>query len=36
MELMSTGKVILKKLRRDHMAVFFVNLPPCLIGMKDC
>ena len=31
------GKAILKKqLKRDQMAVFFVNLPPCLIGMEAC
>lgn len=31
------GKVVLKKqLRRDQMATFFVNLPPCLIGMEAC
>lgn len=29
------GKAVLKKqLRRDQMATFFVNLPPCLIGME--
>ena len=27
------GKVLVKKqLRRDQMATFFVNLPPCLLG----
>lgn len=31
------GKVALRKqLRRDQMTVFFVNLPPCLIGMEAC
>jgi len=31
------GKVVLRKqLRRDQMAVFFANLPPCLIGMEAC
>lgn len=31
------GKAVLKKqLRRDQMSVFFVNLPPCLIGMEAC
>lgn len=31
------GKALLKKqLRRDQMASFFVNLPPCLIGMEAC
>lgn len=31
------GKVVIKKqLRRDQMAEFFVNLPPCLIGMEAC
>ena len=31
------GKVFVKKqLRRDQMATFFVNLPPCLIGMEAC
>ena len=31
------GKVLVKKqLRRDQIAGFFVNLPPCLIGMEAC
>lgn len=31
------GKVVLRKqLRRDQMAAFFANLPPCLIGMEAC
>ena len=31
------GKAVLRKqLRRDQMAAFFVNLPPCLIGMEAC
>lgn len=31
------GKALLKKrLRRDQLAAFFVNLPPCLIGMEAC
>jgi len=31
------GKVLVKKqLRRDQMVTFFVNLPPCLIGMEAC
>lgn len=31
------GKAILKKqLKREQMAVFFINLPPCLIGMEAC
>ena len=31
------GKVVLRKqLRRDQMAVFFANLPACLIGMEAC
>lgn len=31
------GKAVLKKqLKRDQMAAFFVNLPPCLIGMEAC
>lgn len=31
------GKAVMKKqLRRDQMANFFVNLPPCLIGMEAC
>ena len=31
------GKVALRKqLRRDQMNSFFVNLPPCLIGMEAC
>jgi transposase len=28
--------VLKKRLRRDQMATFFVNLPPCLIGMEAC
>ena len=31
------GKAVLKKqLKREQMAAFFVNLPPCLIGMEAC
>jgi transposase len=31
------GKTVLKKqIKRDQMAAFFVNLPPCLIGMEAC
>jgi transposase len=31
------GKSVLKKqLKRDQMASFFVNLPPCLVGMEAC
>ncbi|AHG20713.1 transposase [Chania multitudinisentens RB-25] len=31
------GKAILKKqYRRDQIAPFFINLPPCLIGMEAC
>lgn len=31
------GKVLVKKqLRRDQVATFFVNLPPCLVGMESC
>lgn len=31
------GKAVLKKqLKRDQMAMFFSNLPPCLIGMEAC
>lgn len=31
------GKTVLKKqLRRDAMLMFFVNLPPCCIGMEAC
>lgn len=31
------GKTALKKqIKRDQMATFFVNLPPCLIGMEAC
>ena len=31
------GKVVLRKqLKRDQVARFFVNLPPCLIGMEAC
>jgi transposase len=33
----SRGKAVLtKQLRRDQMAAFFVQLPPCLIGMEAC
>ncbi len=28
--------VLRKQLRRDQMAAFFANLPPCLIGMEAC
>jgi len=31
------GRAVLRKqLRRDQLAGFFVNLPPCLIGMEAC
>lgn len=31
------GKAILRKQpRRDQVAVFFENLPPCLVGMEAC
>jgi transposase len=31
------GKAVLcKKLNRSHVLEFFVNLPPCLIGMEAC
>ena len=31
------GKAVLKKqLKRDKVCEFFVNLPPCLIGMEAC
>jgi transposase len=31
------GKTVLKKqIKRDQMPTFFVNLPPCLIGMEAC
>ncbi len=31
------GKIVLRKqLRRDQMGAFFVNLPPCLIGVEAC
>jgi transposase len=31
------GKVLVKKqLRRDQVPMFFVNLPPCLVGMEAC
>jgi transposase len=31
------GKAMLKKqLKRDQMAAFFANLPPCLVGMEAC
>ena len=28
--------VLRKQLRRDQMAPFFANLPPCLVGMEAC
>ena len=28
--------VLRRQLRRDQMAAFFANLPPCLIGMEAC
>ena len=32
-----SGKEVLKKqIKRDQMTHFFVNLPPCLIGMEAC
>ena len=31
------GRAVLKKqMKRDELAVFFANLPPCLIGMEAC
>ena len=31
------GKTTIKKqLRRAQMAEFFINLPPCLVGMEAC
>jgi transposase len=31
------GKVVLRRqLRREQVARFFVNLPPCLVGMESC
>ncbi len=31
------GKTVLRKtLKRSHVAAFFANLPPCLIGMEAC
>lgn len=31
------GKVVLKKsLKREQVAPFFANLPPCLVGMEAC
>ena len=31
------GKAVLKKqLKRNHVLVFFSNMPPCLIGMEAC
>src|SRR5579862_1403950 len=31
------GKAVLRKqLRRTQVAVFFANLPPCVIGMEAC
>ena len=28
--------VVRKQLRRDEVAVFFANLPACLVGMEAC
>jgi transposase len=31
------GQIVIQtRLRRSQMAEFFVNLPPCLIGMEAC
>jgi len=31
------GKVVLRRqLRRDQLAAFFANMPPCLVGMEAC
>ena len=31
------GQVVLRRqLRREQLARFFVNLPPCMIGMASC
>jgi len=31
------GKAVVRKqLRRTQVAVFFANLPPCIIGMEAC
>jgi len=31
------AKVVLRRqLRREQVALYFVNLPPCLIGMEAC
>ena len=31
------GKVVVtKRLRRDAVLAFFVNLPPCVVGMEAC
>jgi len=31
------GKTVLKKqLKREQMAAFFANMPPCVIGMEAC
>ena len=31
------GKTVLKRqLKRDQMAVFFANTPPCLVGLEAC
>jgi transposase len=33
----ASGKAVLRKqLKRDQIATFFANLPPCLIGMEAC
>jgi len=32
-----SGKAVLRKqLKRDQVAPFFANLPPCLIGIEAC
>ena len=32
----AAGSVLRRQLRRDQMAAFFANLPPCLVGMEAC
>lgn len=28
--------VLMKQLKRERVAAFFANLPPCLVGMEAC
>jgi transposase len=32
----TAGRFLRKQLKRDQVAAFFANMPPCLIGMEAC